>query len=261
MMPELVMRDIYSENDIFQTYFERAPEKTWVVESFSNRLHFSSNKAMILDAGCHDGKLMQRIVRQYYDILPEHTTIIGVDPCEAAIAKFNKIDFGSKVTARGYAMSIEQFLNKNDTRFDWIIASQSLYWTQDLKKIIRQIADASANALIVLRGKTGIFQIQKTFPELIGNKQEQLYNAEHINDALLQLQINFKREDKATYIPLPDIDSAAYTHLLNFFMQTGSGQLLSEDIRRINEFISATFQDKIRHDVTQFLIFTNPGPD
>lgn len=250
------MNDIYSSNDIFQTYFARAPEKTWVVESLQEKLSFNGNSTSILDAGCHDGKLMQRIVQLSHAKLPEHTTIIGVDPCADAIAEFNNINFGTKISAQGYAVTIEDYLESSQCKFDWIIASQSLYWTKDLKKIISQIAAASQNAVIVLRGKTGIYQIQKQFAELVGNKNELFYNAEDIHGALSSLGITFHREDKSTYLPLPAQTTSAYRHLLNFFMQTTDGQLSEDDTARINEFISAEFSSVLRHDVSAFWLIS-----
>lgn len=238
------MNDIYSHNEIFKTYFERAPEKTWVVDSCNDRLHFSDNKAMILDAGCYDGQLIQRITDQYRDVLPSQTTIIGIDPCATAIDTFNKTDFGDKITAHGRAVTLEDFLDENTIKFDWVIASQSLYWTKDLKKVIQQIADMSHQALLVLRGQVGIYQIQKAFPELVGHHQEQFYNAEDIQDALTELQINFTREDKSTYFPLPERGTPEYHYLLNFFLQTPHGSLTPTDETRVYEFLTLTFPIK-----------------
>jgi hypothetical protein len=248
------MEDIYTSSAIFQTYFDKAPEKAWVVGLLRSRLQFDGDTAVIFDAGCHDGKLTQRIVNQYYDVLPQSTQIIGVDPCANAIARFNQIHFGDKISACGYAATIEEFLQNNNDKFDLTIASQSLYWCMDLPGIVRQIVNASRQTLIVLRDKTGIYQIQKTFPELVGNKQEQFYNADDVRDALVSLNLPFAREDKSTYIPLPERHSSAYQHMLNFFLQTAADQLASHDAARVNEFIAARFGNELRHDVSSFWI-------
>lgn len=248
------MSDIYSSDKIFQSYFDRAPEKRWIVEAFKNKLRFGCDTASILDVGCHNGNLMRRLVKTYYDDLPGCTRIIGVDPCMRAISLFNQIYFGDKVTAHGYAVTIEKYFENNNHDYDWIIASQSLYWTKNLKKIIQQITQGSRNTLIVLRGKTGIYQIQHAFPELVGNKMEMYYHAEHIQDALMSLKIPFARENKTTHITLPDCHSPVYRYLLDFFLQTSINKLAQTDIDRVNHFIALEFASVLRHDVSAFWI-------
>lgn len=247
------MHDIYSSNDIFQTYFARAPEKQWVVESFNERLH-DNEAATILDAGCHNGKLTQRIMQHCYNKLPEQTTLVGIDPCAEAITAFNQINFGNKITANGQAVTIEKFFETNTIKFDWIIASQSLYWTEDLKKIIHQMTEASQSTLIVLRGKFGIYQIQKKFSEFVGNPLEQLYHADDISNTLNAMSIPFERQDKQTYLALPDHHSPAFRHLLNFFMQTTDDDLSVAATGEITKYIHAEFNNQLRHDVSLFWI-------
>lgn len=87
--------------------------------------------------------------------------------------------------------------------FDWVLAFQCLYWSEDLPGIVRCIGESATNALIVIRGERGIYEIQSQFKNLVGNPKEQYYSADYLERVLIDLELSFSREDHATFLALP----------------------------------------------------------
>lgn len=246
------MKSMYDKTQFFNNYFARATEKQIVVDSFNNRLDLKEH-SNILDLGCHNGGLMSKLFGRYHYCIPDSVNIVGVDPSQVAIDEYLTRDFAKALSVRGIASTAEAYFAQYNEHFDWIIASQCLYWSPDLNKMIQQIDRYSQKALIVLRGKHGIYEIQSEFKELLGNKHEQLYVCDDVEAALIGQDIEYSKEYHATDILLPDPNDEAFDWLIAFFLQVTDGELSNETLCRVKEFIINKSQNNtLRHDITLF---------
>lgn len=244
---------MYNKIEFFQSYFARASEKKLVVDSLAPRLNQISDDFHMLDLGCHDGALIKSIFEQYQSATSPSIKITAVDPSETAIAELANSEFASRYHVSTYAGTAESYFDNHHTHFDWILASQCLYWSKNLSHIIRQIHQASDSALIVLRGKKGIYDIQHRFKSHLGNAQEQLYTAEDIEKTLIALDIAYKRVNHTTHITLPEPDTEAFNWLTGFFLQNEN---IEDDVDALTEIkkyiLQHTIHGSLEHEVAFF---------
>lgn len=243
---------MYDKTHFFNAYFARATEKKLIVDSFNKHLNLKSN-SKLLDLGCHNGGLMQQLVDRYHDQFSNSVKIVGIDPSQDAIAEYLRRDFNKVCSVDAMKATAEDYFKQNTTTFDWIIASQCLYWSLDLNDIIDKIYKNSQNALIVLRGDKGIYEIQSTFKEYLGNKQEQLYTAADIEHQLTKASIPYAKEYHKTAILLPDYDSEEFNWLIAFFLQTLDTDLTQGILSEVKNFIiKKAHHHALQHDIVLF---------
>lgn len=241
---------MYDKLNFFKLYFENASEKTILLELLDKRFIELPDPLVILDLGCHDGALMQRILDRYQDRLPKKVNLIGVDPVETAVEAFMSREFGPNVVKQGFIGSAETYLETFQQHHHWIFASQCLYWSENLPDTLMKMRMKSDFSLVVLRGKRGIYEIQSKFKKLLGNKNERLYSADDIEEALLSLSIPFEREDKKTIIFFPDANSLNFKWLILFFLQTS--QMSRANYNKIKDYLLQSHGESMEHDVSYF---------
>lgn len=247
------MNDMYAKTEFFKTYFSRASEKKLIAQAVAKRLNKVAHYAKILDLGCHNGSLLQNIISLQREKLPPDFSIVAVDPCQPAIDEFSTNDFVKNYSTRTFNTTAECYLANNRECFDWIIASQCLYWSDDLAQIVKNIEAQSLASLIVLRGKKGIYEIQSQYKDLLGNKQEKLYTSIDIENALNAQQIIYQKESHSTNIELPPLDSTEFDWLIGFFLQHEDLTMPPATIRDVKNFIiDLAHNNKIQHDIDLF---------
>ncbi|MCE3045621.1 class I SAM-dependent methyltransferase [Legionella sp. 16cNR16C] len=243
---------IYDKREFFKTYFANASEKSLLVDLMRPRFNPSSDEMNILDLGCHDGSLIKKIIDAHTHHLPAKVSITGVEPSFDALSEYPKHPFPISVQVNTFAGTAEDYFLKHpgDGGFDWVIASQCLYWSFDLPFILGKIAEAGESGLIVLRGQRGIYEIQSNFRDYIGNPEEQFYTADDIESALLHLNIPFEKEVKSTFIMLPEPGSIEMQWLIAFILQ--QAQVNTAIRQEVESWILAKSSEKITHDVCFF---------
>lgn len=244
---------MYDRLEFFSSYFARASEKQLLVDALGTRFGNFGHSLSLLDLGSHDGGLLHRICERYQDRFPANTSITAVDPSPAAVSELLKRKFGATIQLNGHVASAESWFARQQIHYDWIIASQCLYWSDNLPDIVSKIYHYSNSALIVLRGKKGIYQIQSRFRQYLGNKQEQLYTAEDIELALRSQQIPYERVNHCTDIELPDSSDPAFNWLIGFILQIDD---LDEDagfLKEVRDYILMLSRNgKLEHEVAHF---------
>lgn len=243
---------MYDKSAFFQTYFSNASEKPLLVESLDKRFNPSTELIRILDLGCHDGALMKKIINAYSHRMPENIILTGVEPSLPALELFAYSNFSIPVKMNTFAGTAENYFKFNTDYFDWIFASQCLYWSLDLDQIIRQIAQAGKSALIVLRGKHGIYEIQSRFKQHIGNPMEQFYTAEDIASSLATQKIPFQQEMIKSLIKLPPGDSQEFKWLMSFFLQIDEEHLTQDTFKEVQSWITSRYSGQMPHEVCFF---------
>ncbi|AMP91569.1 class I SAM-dependent methyltransferase [Legionella pneumophila] len=243
---------MYDKSQFFKTYFSNASEKSILVELLEKRFHPPSNGLNILDLGCHDGALMKKIVNAYAERLPEKLVITGVDPSLQAIKEYAKADFPTPVQTNTFAGTAEDYFDSCSNHFDWIIASQCLYWSPDLPKIVKQIHEAGDSSLIVIRGCHGIYEIQLQFRHYIGNHLEKFYTDKDVEMALRSQNMLFQKESLSTTIRLPDKDSIEFKWLILFFLQMEEESLGNKIFSDVQDWITSRTSVSIHHEVHFF---------
>ncbi|QLZ70587.1 hypothetical protein FOLKNPGA_03401 [Legionella sp. PC1000] len=245
---------MYDSSEFFKTYFANASEKSILINLMRTRFSPSSHQLNILDLGCHDGALIKKIIDTYACRMPAKVTITGVEPSGDALLEYSKNQFSIPVQMNTFAGTAESYFLKHpgDEYFDWVIASQCLYWSLDLPYMVRKIAECGESGLIVLRGRRGIYEIQSHFKAYIGNQNEQFYTADDIESALLNLHIPFEKEIKTTSIQLPDQGSLEMKWLIAFFLQQNKKAINSDICQEVESWILAKNSKKMAHDVCFF---------
>lgn len=244
---------MYDKTEFFKSYMSRATEKKILVKAMGRRLNPLRHTSKILDLGCHDGTLMRTIVDHYKNRIPNQVKIVSVDPSEMAIQELLAHDFTKEYSVEAIVDTAENYFLNQKEYFDWIIASQCLYWSPKLELIISQIHKNSESSLIVLRGKKGIFEIQSQFKEALGNKQEQLYTADDIEHALIAQNIPFNKECHQSFIELPNQDEPVFNWLIAFFLQNDESKIAPELMTDVKRFITQkSINNTLQHDVVFF---------
>lgn len=246
---------MYEKVNFFRSYFSIATEKKIVLAEFVKRFsNPSESRVSVLDLGCHDGMLINKLLNEVCSSLKKGVSITAVDPSFSAIQEFSKRSFkeyGAKLSLHN--LSAEDYFEKHKStkQFDWVIASHCLYWSKDLQKTVKDIVESGKKGLIVLRGSYGIYQIQKQFKHLIGNPDEQLYEADNIEDCLIALSAKHNRQDFQTSIEMPSYNQKEFIWLLSFFLQTTEEKLDPESISKIAKYL-VKLGNPLRHDVSFF---------
>lgn len=245
---------MYDSRELFKTYFANASEKSILIDLMRTRFSPASLKLNILDLGCHDGNLIKKIIEAYASRMPSKVTITGVDPSINALLEYSKNKFTIPVHTNTFTGTAESYFLRHlgDEYFDWVIASQCLYWSLDLPYIVRNIAGCGESGLIVLRDYRGIYEIQSRFKAYIGNRNEQFYTAVDIESALLHWNIPFEKEIKTTFIQLPHQGSVEMKWLIAFFLQQEEKNINNDILREVESWILAKTSDKMAHDVSFF---------
>ncbi|VEB38991.1 methyltransferases [Legionella sainthelensi] len=245
---------IYDSRELFKTYFANASEKSILIDLMRTRFSPALLPLNILDLGCHDGHLIKKIIDAYAWRMPSKVTLTGVDPSIDALLEYSKNKFTIPVHTNTYTGTAESYFlrHSGDEYFDWVIASQCLYWSLDLPYIVRNIARCGKSGLIVLRGHRGIYEIQSRFKAYIGNRNEQFYTAVDIESALLHLNIPFEKEIKTTFIQLPPQGSVEMKWLIAFFLQQDEKNISNNIVQEVESWILAKTSDKMAHDVSFF---------
>ncbi|KTC93401.1 class I SAM-dependent methyltransferase [Legionella cincinnatiensis] len=245
---------MYDSSEFFKTYFANASEKSLLIDLMRTRFSPYSHQLNILDLGCHDGALIKKIIDAYASRMPSKVTITGVEPSLDALLEYSKNKFIIPVHTNTFVGTAESYFLKHpsDEYFDWVIASQCLYWSLDLPYMVSKIAECGESGLIVLRGRRGIYEIQSHFKAYIGNQNEQFYTADDIESALLNLHIPFEKEIKTTFIQLPPQGSMEMKGLINFFLQQDEKDRDNDIWQEVESWIFAKTAEKIAHDVSFF---------
>jgi hypothetical protein len=245
---------MYDRKEFFSAYFSRASEKSTLVDSF--KFHFGKpikDSIRILDLGCHDGTLILRMLDAVKDKLPGSVHLTGVDPSEAALNEFKAKKLMTGVTAEFFNETTEKFLVRGSKKFDWVVASHCLYWSDNLRLVLRQTLDLGDSIVIVMRRPRGIYQIQKYFKRLLGNPNEKFYTSQDVDETLTEMKIKFTREDHRTKIDLPDPTSEEFKWLISFFLQTTDDRLKPHQFQEVTKFMK-TLGSPMQHDVSFFWI-------
>lgn len=228
-------KSMYDSDVSFTIYLEQTAEKKVFVEHLHKR--FDQDKPRhILDLGCHDGA----ITLEYLKAIDQTSKGVGitcVDPSASAIEKFKAKDLPAHIDFTFHVSTAEDFLQPNEEHFDWIVVSHSLYWSPDLTKTVRDIVTASDKAIIVLRDKTGLFQVQSHFKDLVGNKGEKFYTANDVEVALHEIGAKFQREDIASEVAIPERGMSAFASLVAFILQADAQAFTEEHLDDVHSFL------------------------
>jgi len=228
---------MYDSDVYFNTYLKQTTEKRIFIERMRERLRRGRLRSL-LDLGCHDGAVT---IEYLNDIMSggRSVEVVCVDPSAASIESFKKKALGEHISFVFHVQTAEEFLRLNTARFDWIVCSHSLYWSRDLKGTLEKMLSVCDNLVIVLRDRDGLYEVQTEFKHLVGNRDEQFYNADDIEKCLTALGESFEREDIVSEIMLPNVETPAFADLASFILQTSATRLTKTDIAAVHEFMSS----------------------
>src|SRR5688572_15872779 len=116
---------MYDSGEFFKTYFDKASEKSILIDLMSTRFFPSSHELNILDLGCHDGKLIKKIIDSFASRMPSRVTITGVEPSVDALLEYSKNQFTIPVHTNTFGGTAENYFLKHHCNeyFNWVIAS------------------------------------------------------------------------------------------------------------------------------------------
>lgn len=236
----------------FNTYIEKAGEKLELINAFAQKVKKLYEVKSILDLGSHDGTLLNKMLSHPSTNLALER-VVGVDPADVSERFYQQIRSFSQVT-QFYQTNAEQFLNQNMPAYDIILASQCLYWSEDLSNLISLIDRNSRAACVVLRGNRGIYEIQSHFKDIVGNKDEKYYTSKNIVTSLEKNNIPYQRQTFLSEIVMPEKRSEHWYFMLSFFLQTDIFKLSQSVQSRVEDFIDNLMTENrvINHQVEFF---------
>lgn len=244
---------IYDSKEIFSTYARKAQEKTLFVQAFSKRV-IPQKSFSLLDLGCNDGELILRCLKGIK--LPKTSKVVGVECSESALSSFKLRKLPKNIDFEFKNSDIETFLKINEEKFDWAVASHSLYWTSDLNAIVNAICKAAQNVAIVMVDKGGFNELEKRFWPLVRKQSGPLYNAEDISDALAFHGYDFTREVIPVGIPISPKNSKAFQKQVGLFLDTPVTGISNEALQSVWNYLKP-FGSTYPYNVSFFWIKTD----
>ncbi len=250
--PKIYERDVFQDS-IYSAWLKYSNERDVLEEVFRKRAGdwCTKNKLSILDVGCGTGSAAQRIIKILDErgVLYEYT---GIDPYKDQLERF-------KENIPRYQRNVELIVSKIEDfqankKYDLAIVVHSLYYVNDLEKIIKKIFSFADKLVIVHHGKYGINEVHEAFRSLVRKGPNIISTYENIVQILDLLKIPFNLEVHDTYVNVSsckDPKNEDGRKLIKFFLEHS---VLSEDTI---EEVSRWFQTKLdimRHDVGYFFI-------
>lgn len=245
---------VYNSPTIFSTYLRKSTEKAQFIKSFKNRISSGPDSKIntLLDIGCHDGELTLWHLNEISNHCSKTASIEVLDPSLDALDRFKKRNLPTQFQFNFHGKRIENFeFDQSNKKFDFIVASHCLYWSEDLTSVLLQICNSAKRAVVILRENVGIYEVQKQFSHLLGNKDEQLYTAENIEAILKAHNVAFEREKIQTTIEIPTYKSQAYEDLISFFLQTKINSISDNERIDVDNFLQAR-NGVLKHNVSFF---------
>lgn len=245
---------MYDSSQFFKTYFANASEKALLIDLMRDRFNPPPNALSILDLGCHDGALIKKILHTSAHKLPPKVSLTGVDPSPNAILEYGQNQFSMPIQKNTVVGTAEYYflIQPRHLYFDWVLASQCLYWSENLPLIVKNIAECADAGLIILRGNKGVYEIQSQFKAYIGNPKEQFYTASDVESALLTQNIPFEKQVKTTILHLPSQGSIEMKWLIAFFLQWSDQDMDQSKIQEVESWILAKSSVQLPHEVCYF---------
>ncbi len=256
---------MYDQTDIFKAYLKNTTEKDYFFDLISNDNSLSTyianqKKLLINDIGSHEGTLFLRIMSALNKFTHDKQIEIDiVEPSQPALEEFKKKN-ADKYKINFFPTTYDVFTT--DKSYDLTIASHCLYWSPSLKDVVEKMIRRSKFTYIILRGKRGIYEIQNTFKHCLGNKMEQLYNADDIKKALKETTNDKYSVTVHNFTSDLNISSCKKfgntegEKLISFFLQNQYAQISEEDRKNIHLWFEKK-GDVIPHDVSIFKIIDN----
>jgi len=253
--PKIYERDVFQDS-IYSAWLKYSNERDVLEKVFRKKINdwCTKSKLSILDIGCGTGSAALRIFKILNEkgVAYEYT---GIDPYKDQLERFKESIFYHHLPQKNIELivsKIEDF--QTNKKYDLAVVVHSLYYVDDLERVIKKIFSLADKLVIVHHGKYGINEVHQAFHSLVRKGPNIIGTYEKIARILDSLKIPYNLEIYDTYVDVSsckDPKNEDGRKLIKFFLEHS---VLSEDII---EEVSKWFRTKpdiMRHDVGYFFI-------
>jgi len=218
---QIIKTHIYNDNTFFDSYLKTTTEKLHFINCFLKK---SQNKHIdsILDLGSFDGSLFLRLI---IELLNNNFSIKNLSAVEPSLIPINKMKEAilhsetlSKIQWNIHNEPMEIFLSNHTQLYDWVIASHSLYWMNDLDWILNKILSLSKNGVIVIRDNSLLYALESKYRPLMTQKKKKQYSSQNIIDFFDQNNIPYLVDKFEASMTIPEINSIEFKNLVGFLL-------------------------------------------
>ena len=259
-----MIKSAYDDQLPFRVFYDRASEKGQLIEVVSTEIqNIGLQISNILDVGCNDGRFSSEVLYRVGEMVSPQCTYMGVDPCSAALKRFNYEGFPDSISISLEAASIESFLgryvkcpSKRIKHYDLTMVAHSIYWISNLNSIVHELIDVSRCTIFIVRGKRGVFSIQNIFRSSVPNLWNNRYNVDDICGILDKIFSFYRRVEISTKISLQGISECETRELISFILDTPISFIPMNVIGEAKRVLKG-FGDEIPHDVYVLICHSN----
>ena len=114
--------------------------------------------------------------------------------------------------------NMDNFLNSNKNTFDWVIASHSLYWMNNVSENINSISKLGKNGAIVMRDPGVLHQIEIKYRPLMTKKVKTFYSSADVVEELNILNVAHTVQSFSATMNVTAPDTSQFKQLAGFLL-------------------------------------------
>ncbi len=251
--------------DPFEAYLISTDEKQLIGDILAQNILASSltgddHAREIFDLGCGSGEISLKIL----NILDSHNIEYGYDAIDPSVERVDK--FREKISSENKQKIhfLEEAFGEEYTPirpYDILIACQSLYYFEDLQKIIQKILAMSKEVIIVHHGATGLEAFENIYSEFFKKSVYGISTYIDVRKVLdlinynQQYQIEFKNIFCSVDIKsCKDPESTRGQALLSFFLGNSIKSFPLNIQKEMSLFMQENYPDTIQREQGIFFI-------
>lgn len=217
----------------------------------------------VLDLGCSWGSTSFRIMRVLHKagLTLDYT---AVDPYQPQLDKFRRLADASDLTGVTLHLACgnaEDWMPDAEVKlpaYDLVIGSHMLYYTgSEFRLTLGKMLMLGQELLVVHHGKRGINTVHEAFREYVHPGKNIVSTDDDVAYAMQQLPLigrrwgHYRFPSAVDVSSIADPDSLRGRNLISFFLERAIDTIDPEVVRRVRDFIIATYAPDFRmtHDV------------
>lgn len=213
--------DIYEDKTFFGDYLESTSEKDFFADTFINKVK-GKKISSLLDLGCFDGTLTRKLIANLEKSNQSLSLLTVVEPAAAPLKEFEqqmiRVNAPKNNVLQFINSSMEDFLFKNMTSYDWVIVSHSLYWVGDNSQIIKKIINTAKNGAIIIRDTGVLHEVEMKFRPLMTNKHKRFISSKEICDVFNESRVKYEIQNFKASMRVANYKSPEFKQLAGFLL-------------------------------------------
>ncbi|MEQ1665629.1 MAG: class I SAM-dependent methyltransferase, partial [Bdellovibrionales bacterium] len=202
-------------------YLESTSEKDFFSDTFINKVK-GKKISSLLDLGCFDGTLTRKLIANLEKSNQSLSILTVVEPAAAPLKEFEQqmisVNALKNNDLQFINSSMEDFLLKNMTTYDWVIVSHSLYWVGDNSQVIKKIINTAKNGAIIIRDTGVLHEVEMKYRPLMTSKHKRFISSNEICDVFNEACVKYEIQNFKASMRVSNSNSPEFKQLAGFLL-------------------------------------------